>query len=34
MAGKSEISKGKSGKCRFHLKAANGQIIVSGQPRV
>jgi uncharacterized protein YegP (UPF0339 family) len=31
MAAKFEISKDKSGKFRFHLKAANGEIIASGQ---
>src|SRR5271166_2833158 len=32
IAAKSEISKDKSGKFRFHLKAANGEIIAA-QPR-
>ena len=31
MAAKFEISKDKAGKFRFHLKAANGEIIASGQ---
>ncbi len=31
MAGKFEISKDKSGKFRFHLKAANGEIIAASQ---
>jgi uncharacterized protein YegP (UPF0339 family) len=31
MAAKFEISKDKSGKFRFHLKAANGEIIAAGQ---
>jgi uncharacterized protein len=31
MAGKFEISKDKSGKYRFHLKAANGEIIAASQ---
>jgi uncharacterized protein YegP (UPF0339 family) len=31
MAAKFEIIKGKSGDLRFHLKAANGEIIASGQ---
>jgi len=31
MSAKFEISKDKSGKFRFHLKAANGEIIASGQ---
>ena len=31
MAGKFEISKEKSGKFRFHLKAANGEIIAASQ---
>jgi uncharacterized protein YegP (UPF0339 family) len=31
MAAKFEISKDKSGKCRFHLKAANGEIIAASQ---
>jgi uncharacterized protein len=29
MAAKFEISKDKSGKYRFHLKAANGEIIAA-----
>jgi uncharacterized protein YegP (UPF0339 family) len=31
MAGKFEISKDKCGKFRFHLKAANGEIIAASQ---
>jgi uncharacterized protein len=31
MAGKFEISKDKAGKYRFHLKAANGEIIAASQ---
>lgn len=31
MAAKFEISKDKSGKYRFHLKAANGEIIAVSQ---
>jgi uncharacterized protein len=31
MAAKFEIFKSKSGDFRFHLKAANGEIIASGQ---
>ena len=31
MAGKFEIGKDKSGKFRFHLKAANGEIIAASQ---
>lgn len=31
MAAKFEIFKGKAGDFRFHLKAANGEIIASGQ---
>ena len=31
MAAKFEISKDKSGKFRFHLKAANGEIITASQ---
>ena len=31
MAGKFEISKDKSGKFRFHLKAPNGEIIAASQ---
>jgi uncharacterized protein len=31
MAAKFEISKDKSGKFRFHLKAANGEIIAASQ---
>jgi uncharacterized protein YegP (UPF0339 family) len=31
MAGKFEISKDKSGKFRFHLKAANGEIVAASQ---
>jgi uncharacterized protein len=31
MAAKFEISKDTAGKFRFHLKAANGEIIASGQ---
>ena len=31
MSGKFEISKDKSGKFRFHLKAANGEIIAASQ---
>ena len=31
MSAKFEISKDKSGKLRFHLKAANDEIIASGQ---
>jgi len=31
MAGKFEISKDKSGKFRFHLRAANGEIIAASQ---
>ena len=31
MAGKFEISKDKAGKFRFHLKAANGEIIAASQ---
>jgi uncharacterized protein YegP (UPF0339 family) len=31
MAAKFEISKDKSGKYRFHLKAANGEIIAASQ---
>ncbi len=31
MAAKFEISKDTGGKFRFHLKAANGEIIASGQ---
>ena len=30
-AGKFEISKDKAGKYRFHLKAANGEIIAASQ---
>jgi uncharacterized protein len=30
-AGKFEISKGKAGKFRWHLKAANGEIIAASQ---
>lgn len=32
MAGKFEISKDKAGKYRFHLRAANGEIIAVSQP--
>jgi uncharacterized protein YegP (UPF0339 family) len=31
MAAKFEISKDKAGKFRFHLKAANGEIIAASQ---
>ncbi|HYB82713.1 MAG TPA: DUF1508 domain-containing protein [Mycobacterium sp.] len=31
MAAKFELSKDKSGKFRFHLKAANGEIIAASQ---
>ncbi|MGO9153668.1 YegP family protein [Mycobacterium sp.] len=31
MSGKFEISKDKAGKHRFHLKAANGEIIASSE---
>jgi hypothetical protein len=31
MAARFEISKDKSGKFRFHLKAANGEIIAASQ---
>jgi uncharacterized protein YegP (UPF0339 family) len=31
MAAKFELLKGKSGDFRFHLKAANGEIIAGGQ---
>jgi uncharacterized protein len=31
MAAKFEIFKSKSGDFRFHLKAANGEIVASGQ---
>jgi uncharacterized protein YegP (UPF0339 family) len=31
MAGKFEIIKDKAGKYRFHLKAANGEIIASSE---
>jgi uncharacterized protein YegP (UPF0339 family) len=31
MAGKFEILKDKAGKYRFHLKAANGEIIAASQ---
>lgn len=31
MAGKFEIIKDKTGKFRFHLKAANGEIIAASQ---
>jgi uncharacterized protein YegP (UPF0339 family) len=31
MAGKFEISKDKAGKFRWHLKAANGEIIAASQ---
>jgi uncharacterized protein len=31
MAAKFEITKDKSGKYRFHLKAANGEIIAASQ---
>ncbi len=31
MAGKFEIIKDKRGECRFHLKAANGEIIASSE---
>jgi uncharacterized protein YegP (UPF0339 family) len=31
MAAKFEISKDKSGKFRFHLKAANGEIVAASQ---
>jgi uncharacterized protein YegP (UPF0339 family) len=31
MAGKFEISEDKAGKFRFHLKAANGEIIAASQ---
>ncbi|MGB8387470.1 YegP family protein [Mycobacterium sp.] len=31
MAGRFEISKDKAGKYRFHLKAANGEIIAASQ---
>lgn len=31
MSGKFEISKDKAGKYRFHLKAANGEIIAASQ---
>lgn len=31
MTGKFEISKDKAGKYRFHLKAANGEIIAASQ---
>lgn len=31
MAGKFEINKDKAGKYRFHLKAANGEIIAVSQ---
>ena len=31
MAGKFEIIKDKAGEYRFHLKAANGEIIASSQ---
>lgn len=31
MAAKFEINKDKSGKFRFHLKAANGEIIAASQ---
>jgi uncharacterized protein YegP (UPF0339 family) len=31
MAGKFEITKDKAGKFRFHLKAANGEIIAQSQ---
>ena len=31
MSGKFEISKDKAGKFRFHLKAANGEIIAASQ---
>jgi uncharacterized protein len=31
MAAKFEISKDKPGKFRFHLKAANGEIIAASQ---
>jgi uncharacterized protein YegP (UPF0339 family) len=31
MAAKFEISKDKSGKYRFHLRAANGEIIAASQ---
>jgi uncharacterized protein YegP (UPF0339 family) len=31
MAGKFEIIKDKAGKYRFHLKAANGEIIAASQ---
>ena len=31
MAAKFEISKDKSGKFRFHVKAANGEIIAASQ---
>jgi uncharacterized protein YegP (UPF0339 family) len=31
MAAKFEISKDKAGKFRFHLKAANGEIVAASQ---
>lgn len=31
MAGKFEVYQDKAGKYRFHLKAANGQVIAVGQ---
>ena len=31
MAGKFEILKDKAGKYRFHLKAANGEIVAASQ---
>jgi hypothetical protein len=31
VAGKFEISKDKAGKFRFHLKAANGEIVAASQ---
>jgi uncharacterized protein YegP (UPF0339 family) len=31
MGGRFEISKDKAGKFRFHLKAANGEIIAASQ---
>jgi hypothetical protein len=31
MSGKFEISKDKAGKFRFHLKAANGEIVAASQ---
>jgi len=31
MSGKFEVSKDKAGKFRFHLKAANGEIVAASQ---